>query len=179
MSNTPDSNRPDNCRPDHDSLRISIIVDEFVRFPVDEQKLQQAVAAAAADRGYDRGEIDIRITNDTGIQQINRDHLGHDYPTDVISFAYHADKPVVEGELVVSVDTASERANEFGWPVAHELSLYVVHGTLHITGMHDDDPNDRAEMREAEQRIMIQLGIDDIIRFGADETGPSIVEGSA
>jgi probable rRNA maturation factor len=179
VSNTPDSNRPDSCRPDHDSLRISIIVDDIVRSPIDEKKLQQAVAAAAADRGYHRGEIGIRVTNDTGIHQINRDHLGHDYPTDVISFAYHADKPAVEGELIVSVDTASERANEFGWPVAHELALYVVHGTLHITGMDDQDPSHRTEMRDAEQRIMMQLGIDDIVRFGADETGPSIVEGSA
>lgn len=179
MSSIPDSSRPDSSQPGHDSLRITIIVDETVTSPVDQQKLQRAVAAAAADRGYHRGEIGIRVTDDTRIHQINRDHLGHDYPTDVISFAYHADKPDVEGELVVSVDTAGQRASELGWPVAHELSLYVVHGTLHITGMDDHDPSDRAEMRDAEQRIMIQLGIDDIVRFGADETGPSIVEGSA
>ncbi len=161
MSNIPDSSRPEQRQhaqqsADHDSLRIAVIVDETVTTPVDEKKLRQAVAAAAADRGYHRGEIGIRVTDDAGIHQINRDHLGHDYPTDVISFAYHADVPDVEGELVVSVDTAGERASELGWPLAHELSLYVVHGTLHITGMDDHDPSDRAEMREAEQRIMIQ-----------------------
>ena len=179
MSNTPDSSRPDSSRSDHDSLRITINVDENVASPLDEKKLQQAAAAAAADQGYHRGEIGIRVTDDAGIHQINRDHLGHDYPTDVISFAYHADKPEVDGELVVSVDTAAERAGELGWPVAHELSLYVVHGALHITGMDDHDPDDRAAMRDAEQRIMIQIGINDIVRYGADETGPSIAEESA
>ena len=173
------SNTLDNSQLDEDSLRIEILVDQDVESPVAENSLQLAAAQAAAYCGFRRGEIGIRVTNDANIHQINRKHLGHDYPTDVISFTYHADKPSVVGELVVSAETARERAADLGWPDAHELLLYVVHGTLHLTGMDDQDPGDRAQMRAAEQTIMLQIGIDDIIRFGADETGSSMLEGRA
>jgi probable rRNA maturation factor len=170
------SNIPDNNRPDRDSLRIETIVDENIALPGDENGLKLAAHAAAAFRGYDSGEIVIRVTDDKVIHQLNRDHLGHDYPTDVISFAYRNDKPAVEGELAVSADTARQRAAELGWPASHELVLYVVHGVLHITGMDDHDAGDRAQMRKAEQSILLQLGIDDIVRFGVDLTGPTLLE---
>lgn len=170
------SSIPDNSRPDHDSLRIEIVVDENVALPGDEVRLRAAAQAAAAHRGYDKGELVIRVTSDPTIQQLNRDHLGHDYPTDVISFAYHNSQPAIEGELAVSADTARQRAGELGWPAASELLLYVVHGVLHITGMDDHDSADRAAMRQAEQSILLQLGIEDIVRFGADATGSTLLE---
>lgn len=180
-------------------MRIEIIVDEDVTLPIDPQDLRRAAKQAAAYRGYNRGEIGIRVTSDAVIQQINRDHLNHNYPTDVISFSYRADlpnpdepnvdQPNVEGELVLSADTACQRATELGWSAANETILYVVHGTLHITGMEDKDADQRASMRQAEQTIMMQLGIDDIVRFGADDagrslqdpnqSGPSMLEGQA
>lgn len=157
-------------------MRIEIVVDDGVALPGDEYALRQAAHAAAADRGCNVGEIVIRVTSDASIQRLNRDHLGHDYPTDVISFAYRCDQPMIEGELAVSADTAGQRAAELGWPAEHELVLYVTHGVLHIAGMDDRDPLDRAEMRKAEQRVLIQLGIDDIVRFGVDATEPSLLE---
>ena len=166
MSNTLDSNLPD---PDGKSLlHTEIIFDDDVASPVAAARLQQAVAAAAACRGFQRGALCVRVTNDARIHEINRDHLGHDYPTDVISFAYHAKHPTIEGELVVSVDTARERAAELGWSIDKELMLYVVHGTLHIAGMDDQEPDDRKAMRKAERTVMMELGITDIERFEAD-----------
>ena len=132
------------------------------------ERFEQAVATAAGLRGFDCGELGVRVTNDAGIHVINREHLGHDYPTDVISFCYGCEPPRVEGELVISVDTARERADELGWSIESELILYVVHGTLHITGMDDHDPSDRAAMRRSEQLVMTKLGIHEIDRFGAD-----------
>lgn len=166
-----------NCA-DH-ALQVTVIIDENVTSPLSELRLRTAVAAAAAHRGFNLGEIGVRITDDPGIHQINRDHLGHDYPTDVISFPYHAAAPLIEGELVVSVDTAAERAADLGWPMADELTLYVVHGTLHIAGMDDHDANDRAAMRDSEQEVMLQIGIEDIVRFGADSPATSKSEESA
>ena len=166
MSNTPDNNR---LNADQTTLlNIEIIVDEDVTYVVDEQRLRQACAAAARHRNFDHGEIGIRVTSDANIHQINRDHLGHDYPTDVISFSYAAASPHIEGELVVSVDTAAERAAALGWRFDDELLLYVVHGTLHITGMDDIGQQDRAAMRIAERDVMLKLGVCDIDRFAAD-----------
>ncbi len=77
-------------------------------------------------------------------------------------------QPRIEGELIVSVETASRRASELGWDADHELLLYIVHGVLHLTGMDDHAPGDRGEMRAAEEKIMTQLGITAIVKYGAD-----------
>ena len=166
MSNTPDNNRLNADQPT--LLNIEIIVDEDVNYVANEQRLRDACMAATSLRDFHQGEIGIRVTTDASIHQINRDHLGHDYPTDVISFPYAANRPHIEGELVVSVDTAAERANELGWSVDHELLLYVVHGTLHITGMDDHETQDRLAMRRAEREVMLELGVGDIDQYAAD-----------
>lgn len=166
MSNTPDNNRLKAGQPT--LLNIEIIVDEDVTFVVNEQRLRDGCTAASSLRDFDQGEIGIRVTTDAAIHQINREYLGHDYPTDVISFPYAASQPHIEGELVVSVDTASERAGDLGWSFEHELLLYVVHGTLHLTGMDDQQPEDRRAMRSAERDVMLQLGVGDIDQYAAD-----------
>lgn len=173
VSNTQDNNR--RKADETNLLNIEIIVDEDVNYVANEQRLREACTAALSLRHFDRGEIGIRVTTDLAIHQINRDHLGHDYPTDVISFSYSATPPRIEGELVVSVDTATERANDLGWSLEHELLLYVIHGTLHITGMDDHKPEDRLAMRGAERQVMLQLGIHNIDQYAADgETSPDV-----
>ena len=117
---------------------------------------------------FPRGSIELRLTDNETIQAINRHVLGHDYPTDVISFGYSNQPPLLSGEMVVSVELAMDKAEELGWSAASELLLYVVHGTLHICGMDDQQAGDRAEMRSAEKQILTALGIAEIARFGAD-----------
>jgi len=96
------------------------------------------------------------------IHPINREFLQHDYPTDVISFPYELEPPMVEGELVASFETAIENASEPSNPLSprEELLLYVVHGTLHIVGHDDQSPEPRAAMRRAEIAAMKLIGIE-------------------
>lgn len=173
MSNIPDSSRLDGCdvaiRADAD-IRIEISTDHQVTSPINSHLVRAAVVAAAKERGFKHGNIGVRITDDATIHRINRDHLGHDYPTDVISFDYGSADAKIEGEMVVSAETAACRATELGWPTEHELALYIVHGTLHIAGLDDLSDADRAIMRTAEQRAMISLGIEQITRFGPAST---------
>ncbi|MFK8114419.1 MAG: rRNA maturation RNase YbeY [Rubripirellula sp.] len=165
MSNILDNNPPEEI------LIVEITIDDSVSDcdEVDGNRFRQAVLAAAAERDFHRGEIGIRVTDDPSIHEINRDHLGHDYPTDVISFAYACQAPTIEGALVVSVDTARQKAAELGWSSKHELLLYVVHGVLHIAGMDDHEPNDRAAMRAAERSVLTTLGIKEIENFSPDQ----------
>lgn len=138
--------------------------------------IQNAVTLAAEARGFKSGRIGVMITDDETIHEINRRHLDHDYPTDVISFTYERSKSVVEGELVVSLCTARRSALELGWDWRHELVLYVVHGTLHICGLEDTSPPERAEMRFQEQLVLERLGIADARRYSPDEGGESELE---
>lgn len=166
--------------PTPSSISVDITVDEPPHsranpahgFPPDLclATLTRAAQLAASFRHYDQGQLGIRICDDAEIRQINRRHLQHDYATDVISFGYTDQPPCVEGELVVSWETASRTAASLpGWSVQNELVLYVVHGVLHICAMDDQDPVGRAAMRAAELAVLTQLGITDISRFGADE----------
>ncbi|QEF98579.1 Endoribonuclease YbeY [Stieleria maiorica] len=129
------------------------------RLGLTDARIEQAVQAAAALRGFDRGHIGVRITDDPTIHAINVRHLSHDYPTDVISFPYSDSPDRIEGELVASVETARQNAADVGWPTGNEVLLYVIHGVLHIGGMEDHRAEDRALMRQAERQALQRLGI--------------------
>src|SRR4051812_32911074 len=78
------------------------------------------------------------ITNDRELQKLNRQFLGHDYPTDVLSFP--SGMPGNLGELAISVERAEEQANSFGHSRIDEVRVLMLHGLLHLTGMdHETD----------------------------------------
>jgi probable rRNA maturation factor len=175
------SNIPDNSQLDHPDasittdpdIRVEILTDPQIGWPIQCHLIRAAILAAAKDQGFSNGNVGVRITNDETIHRLNQDHLGHDFPTDVISFDYGSEGQSIEGEMVVSAETAACRSADLGWPMEHELALYVVHGTLHIAGLDDLTDADRIHMREGEHRVMLALGIDEITRFG-----PASIEGA-
>lgn len=171
MSNILDNSQPrseDAAALIESKIHVEIVIDENIACPLQIERIRAAVIAAATSQGYRRGELGVRITDDITIHRINRDHLGHDYPTDVISFDYGSQDGTIEGELVASAETAATRARELGWNVEHELVLYLVHGTLHIAGLDDLNEVDRRQMRGAECQVMGDLGIETYSRFAPD-----------
>lgn len=116
--------------------------------------ITKAVEVIACEYGWSEAEISVAVVDDEEIHRVNRQFLQHDYPTDVISFDTTESDTVLEGEIVVSVDTARRIAEENGWNGDHELLLYVVHGMLHIVGLDDKAAADIEEMRKAERHFM-------------------------
>ncbi len=111
-------------------------------------------------------EISVAVVDDAAIHQLNRRHLRHDYPTDVLSFLLEREGPPglrrarrIEGEIVVSAEMALRRAGEFGWHPAWELLLYVVHGTLHLCGYDDRTARDRRRIRDRERAVLQNWGM--------------------
>jgi len=147
----------DHAEPLASSLRV--LVANETDAVVDAGRIETAVRLAFAGSPYRSAEVSVAIVDDETILQLNRQFLAHDYPTDVLSFALEDDPPRLEGEIVVSVDTAHRCAVEAGWSPADELLLYVLHGALHLAGFGDKDPHDAAEMRAAESRLLSQLGV--------------------
>lgn len=133
---------------------------------IDTDRLEQAVDGILKDAGYGDAEVSLAIVDDPTIHQLNRQHLDHDYPTDVLSFLLE-ERPAtsagelawLSGEVIVSTDTASENAAEYGWRAADELLLYVIHGTLHLVGYRDKAPDEIAAMRAAENKYLKQWGL--------------------
>lgn len=107
------------------------------------------------------GELSVVFVSDETIAQVHADFMDDPTPTDVITFPANAEMESA-GEIIVSVDHAQSRALELGEPFSRELSLYLVHGWLHLAGYDDRKDADRAEMRLAEQRalsVLDQAGI--------------------
>lgn len=96
------------------------------------------------------GELSIVFVDDATIARIHDEFMDDPSPTDVITFPADATMETA-GEIIVSVDHARSRSEELGEPFSRELSLYLVHGWLHLAGYDDREPNDRQKMREAEQ----------------------------
>jgi probable rRNA maturation factor len=120
--------------------------------------------------------ISIALADDPTVRRVNRDFLGHDYDTDVLSFLFESTpapgrKPAqkgprrgsrgrqIDGEILASAEMAVQIAPEFGWSARDELALYLVHGLLHLCGYDDQTPRDRRVMRGREQAILNELGI--------------------
>ena len=111
-------------------------------------------AASWSAEGVEVASISIALVDDPTIRAINRRHLDHDWPTDVISFGLsEPGDSALSGELVVSAEMAADDRPRVGRRSRlAELALYVVHGLLHLCGLDDRDPADACRGHEAEGR---------------------------
>jgi len=128
--------------------------------PVDAERLVAAVRGVLQGEGLKRAEISIAVVDDTTIHQLNVQYLNHDYPTDVLSFVLQREEDYVDGELIVSADTAAAESIRYGWKAADELLLYVIHGALHLTGYQDGSEEEVAVMRSREDHYLAQHGLE-------------------
>lgn len=126
----------------------------------DELPLRRAIERILRDAKLSEATISVAIVDDPQIHEINRKYLEHDYPTDVISFVLESDEGRLEGEVIVSADTAATVAARLDWPVEHELLLYVVHGVLHLVGYDDLDPDSLQQMRAREREVLAAFDIE-------------------
>jgi probable rRNA maturation factor len=136
------------------------IANEQSTCAIDESLICRAVLQVLAGEGVATGQISVAVVDDPTIHEINRRHLEHDYPTDVISFVLERQGDHLEGEVIASAETAQSVAADLDWPVQNELLLYVVHGTLHLVGYDDRSELDREEMRSRERHYLAQFGLE-------------------
>ena len=110
----------------------------------------------AARYGRKVGEIGYLFVNDEKILEVNREYLGHDYFTDIITFDYDEGE-VINGDLVISLDTVRSNALLFGKDYNEELHRVIIHGILHLCGINDKGPGEREIMEAAENEALGML----------------------
>lgn len=159
-------------------MNHQILLESELEEKFDDQPLLERVITAAleAEGVKTPCEVDVLITDDAGIHQINLEQRGIDRPTDVLSFPmfnYVPGCPPVDdadadpatgltplGDMVISLERAREQAREYGHPVERELSYLAVHSVLHLLGYdHVDEGEQKARMRQREEAILSDLGI--------------------
>jgi probable rRNA maturation factor len=129
------------------------------KLPVDKKRLRQAVRMILRDESISHAKIGVAVVDDSTIAELHQRYLDDPDPTDVLSFVLERSPNYLEGEIVVSADTAAASAPDYNWMADEELLLYVIHGALHLVGYDDTAPKKRAEMREKEREYLARLGL--------------------
>ncbi|MBP3401261.1 MAG: rRNA maturation RNase YbeY [Selenomonadales bacterium] len=116
----------------------------------------------------DLAEVSLMFTDDETIHEMNREYRGIDRPTDVLSFAleegeeeeiYGGPEENLLGDIIISVETATRQAEEYGHSVEREMAFLALHGMLHLLGYDHMEEEERKEMRAQEEAILASLGI--------------------
>lgn len=130
---------------------------EWVKFPKIKRRDTTAwIRRVAATYGKRVGEVGYLFCDDEHILQVNREYLQHDYYTDIITFDY-CEGDMLNGDLVISLDTIRTNAEQFGRPYDEELHRVIIHGILHLCGQNDKGPGEREQMEAAENRALALL----------------------
>ena len=147
------------------------------------ERLQQSVVQALQMESVAEAVLSVTLVDNAVIHEINREYLQHDFVTDVISFQLEWTHPEegasgtashnrsagahIQGEIIASIECAAEEADRLGWKLQSELTLYVIHGMLHICGYDDLDPTEKQIMQARESAVLDQLGLSEIPRCAA------------
>lgn len=110
----------------------------------------------ASSEGYATGDVNYVFCSSRRLLEMNRQYLGHDYFTDVITFDYsdrrHARR--VAGEIFIDVETVADNARQLGFTPLEEMRRVVVHGLLHLCGQGDKTPRTNAQMHRKEDKYL-------------------------
>lgn len=124
--------------------------------------IERAVLSALSHQSAD-GDITIVLTDDAQLHELNRDYLGVDAPTDVLSFPASETDPETGarylGDILISVPRAEEQARAAGHPLESEVQLLVVHGTLHLLGYDHAEADEKTKMWKAQAEILEAIGL--------------------
>lgn len=133
----------------------------------DTNLLERAVRAALEQQAVPLdAELSIVLSDDDRLRALNRDYLGIDAPTDVLSFPASETDPETGarylGDVLVSIPRAAQQAQAMGHDLQSELQLLVVHGVLHLLGHDHARVEDKARMWAAQAEVLARLGLSHI-----------------
>jgi rRNA maturation RNase YbeY len=110
----------------------------------------------AEEEGYTLGEVTYIFCSSERHLAINKEFLGHDYFTDIITFDYSdlEGERVVSGDIFIDVETVRDNARIYSTTFLSEMRRVVVHGVLHLCGQGDKTPEDEKEMHRKEDKYL-------------------------
>ena len=124
---------------------------------VDTRALRVLVQQVQAEAGQS-AELGIHLVGARRSAALNQQFLGHEGPTDIITFDHGSTPERVCGELFICVAEAVRQAREFGTTWSEEVRRYVIHGILHLRGYDDLEPGPRRVMKREENRLVRRFG---------------------
>jgi probable rRNA maturation factor len=149
---------------------ITVQIDAPFEDRLDADRLHRlACSVLETERAPGPLEVGVVVTTDQEVRALNREYLGHDYDTDVLSFSMDnrgepqgevphfvtpTERPAYLGDIAISYDRAAEQAPEYGHGPESEVAFLLIHGLLHLLGYDDADEGER-ELMLARQRVLL------------------------
>jgi len=145
---------------------------------LDKKMILQVVRRVIKEEGRSAKSLSIVLTDNRHIRDLNREYLGRNGVTDVISFPLedldwpggHCSNSGINGEIIASAELAVQQAQTTNTDPRAELMLYLVHGLLHLMGYDDRKPEQARQMHAREDALLEDLG------FGCVYAGRSVVQ---
>lgn len=129
--------------------RILFFTDDVAYNLTLQEERERWLCNMAQEEGYSIEGINCILMSDEALLQMNKDHLGHDYFTDIITFDYTVGDQL-SGELYISTDRVMENAKINDESIENELDRVFCHGVLHMMGYNDKTEAEQQEMRAKE-----------------------------
>lgn len=120
---------------------------------INQQKVSEWVREVAASYQRHVGDINFIFVDDEEILRVNRQFIGHDYYTDHIGFDYSSGT-TISGDIYIGVDTVLTNSQKLSCAYIEELHRVIIHGVLHLCGIDDKGPGERAIMEAAEDKAL-------------------------
>jgi len=133
---------------------IEYFSNEISGLPID--SITETLPVLVSLESFELGDITLIFCTDEELLAINKEHLAHDYYTDIITFNYNTDS-LISGDLFVSVDRVTDNAMQLGVSLEEELHRVCFHGVLHLLGYNDKTPNEIDAMRQKENFYLNKL----------------------
>ena len=122
--------------------------------PIEPHKVKAWIGAIAEQYDKSVGELYYYFCSDDKLLEINRERLGHDFYTDIVTFPLTDCETVLSSEFCISTDRIKENAVTFGRSYESELHRVIIHGVLHLIGFDDLTDEDEKTMREKEEEAL-------------------------
>lgn len=123
----------------------------------DADAVRRWIVSVVERQGYHVGELHYIFCDDESLLCINRERLGHDFYTDIVTFPLTSCDVVISSEFYISLDRVAENALVLGRNFDQELFRVMIHGVLHLIGFDDLDEVSRAKMRSMEDKCLSVL----------------------
>ncbi len=134
---------------------ISVFFEDISPTPnFDSEFLVSWISKVVESEKKELGEISYVFCSDEYLLEMNREHLNHDYYTDIITFDYCFEN-FVSGDLFISIDRVLDNAKDFSSIFKDELDRVCVHGVLHLCGYKDKSDDDEVLMRRKEDEKLL------------------------
>lgn len=139
--------------------KICILNHDIKTFIRGKRKIYSWLHRTAANENKQIDTLTIILCSDEYLLDMNRNHLNHDYYTDVITFDLSEHPTHINGEIYISIDRVRENARILHESSSDELHRVIIHGLLHLCGYNDKTPIQQKQMRKMEDKYLKEFKV--------------------